>query len=473
MTVTWRAALARGPCCRRRPGRSRRSCRGRPRSPRPRRAAASESRGAVTSTPRTSRPPQHDLLDVEHLDAGARERREHRGGHAGPVLAGQRDQQGLRRFAGVRVSHRQWPRLSAGGVAVGGRRPCWSHGQHPSRDRLHRVQRDATWPPRTRSTSRPSAGGSTTTGPSTPASVGPDGDGEVGGLNAVGVSRAAAAPWCCSTPTTSTPPSRRSGRPAARSSRVPTSSRAGAGSTSPTRAATSSASGPSCERPGRRPHLGRAGGDQRPPCRRGRGAQGGSRRARSRTPLTRPAVVLERQVDDVERLQPARGQVDAARRARRRERRTGVAVPQVHQLVGDLGPPAGDVERGERVGRVRAARRAARGRPRRGRAAGGARRACAAQATAAPARCGTRPRPVPSTHHRLAGLERVGVERRRARPARPGRPRPGTPRRRRSRPAARSRPRAPTRVSVPSAPGQPGDVVGRVVAEDGVDDAGR
>ena len=40
--------------------------------------------------------PEHDLLDVEHLDAGAGQRREDRRGDPGPVLAGQRDQQGLR-----------------------------------------------------------------------------------------------------------------------------------------------------------------------------------------------------------------------------------------------------------------------------------------------------------------------------------------------------------------------------------------
>ncbi len=39
--------------------------------------------------------PEHDLLDVEHLDAGVGERLEDRRRHARPVLAAQRDEQGL------------------------------------------------------------------------------------------------------------------------------------------------------------------------------------------------------------------------------------------------------------------------------------------------------------------------------------------------------------------------------------------
>ena len=46
-------------------------------------------------------PAQQDLLDVDHEDAGLRERGEHRRRHARPVLAGQGDQQG-RGLAGPR-----------------------------------------------------------------------------------------------------------------------------------------------------------------------------------------------------------------------------------------------------------------------------------------------------------------------------------------------------------------------------------
>ena len=82
-------------------------------------------------------------------------------------------------------------------------------------------------------------------GPEYAGIVGPDGDGEVGGMNATGsgrgAGRAGALVLLYSDNLDGTLASVR--RRAARSSRSRTSSRAGAGSTSPTRAATSSASG--------------------------------------------------------------------------------------------------------------------------------------------------------------------------------------------------------------------------------------
>ena len=63
----------------------------------------------------------------------------------------------------------------------------------------------------------------------------------------------------------------------------------------------------------------------------------------------------------LEGLEAPRGEVDAARR-HAGGRGGARPVPQVHQLVGDLGAPAGDVERGERVRRLqqRGAQRAVR-----------------------------------------------------------------------------------------------------------------
>src|SRR6478609_1383031 len=43
--------------------------------------------------------PEHDLLDVDHLDARPGQGGEHRGGHTGAVLARQRDEEGLRLLA--------------------------------------------------------------------------------------------------------------------------------------------------------------------------------------------------------------------------------------------------------------------------------------------------------------------------------------------------------------------------------------
>ena len=91
------AALGARAGCRRCPGRPRRSCRAR-RRPAPRASrSAFQSRGAVTRTPEHQPAAQHDLLDVEHLDA-ERPRGSRRPSRSRrPVLAGQRDQQGLRR----------------------------------------------------------------------------------------------------------------------------------------------------------------------------------------------------------------------------------------------------------------------------------------------------------------------------------------------------------------------------------------
>ena len=95
------------------------------------------------------------------------------------------------------------------------------------------------------------------------------------------------------------------------------------------------------------------------------------------------AVVLQGEVDDRPSLQPSGGQVRAAGRHAERGLERG-AVPQVHQPVGHLGPPPGDVELGEHGGRRRRARRAAPGPPRPRRAAGAAPTGCACQRTTSP-----------------------------------------------------------------------------------------
>ena len=139
--------------------------------------------------------------------------------------------------------------------------------------------------------------------------------------------------------------------PAARSPRSPTSSRAGAGSSSPTRTATCSAStswpAESPGRPAARPPGTRTATRARRPAR-----PSGAIAAQPSVGVVRrqrAAVVLERQVGDLEGLQPAGGQVGAPIRYAGRGDEPG-PVPQVHQPVGDLGAPAGHLEPGQRLG---------------------------------------------------------------------------------------------------------------------------
>ena len=253
----------------------------------------------------------------------------------------------------------------------------------------------------------------------------PDGEGEVGGLGAGPTAGPGRRRWCSSTPTTSTPAvaaveaaggSRHRGGPTSipggrrflftdPSGNELRSARPSAPRLS--RAATPRAS---------RPRPGRAG-------RRGRGPQRGPPRSASPA-LTRAAVVLQGEVDDRRRLQ------GPARRARRsaaacpagRQPRAGA---QVHQLVGDLGPPAGHVEVGERRPRSRSSAPAQRavGLADVGQLARGA--ASYASTRPAPTRRGTSPRRA-GEHDRLARLQGGGVEARAGRRGPTGSPGAGS-----------------------------------------------
>ena len=222
----------------------------------------------------------------------------------------------------------------------------------------------------------------------------------------------------------------------------------------------------------RRPHLGRAGGDQRPPAGAGQRPQGARGAARSRTPTRAPPSSSS-----------ARSTISSACSAAARPGRRSAA-----------GTPSGRVDRRRGAAGSSAGRRprAATGR-RRG---GPARR----RSRAARARSVRSASPTSGSCRRSAGVRRPGdrgpdalrhqpdarhptrrttaspassaAALNAARPAEPDRvaldraaprPKPVAP--------ARAQPaRAPTtRVSVPSAPGQPGDGVGGVVAEHRVD----
>ena len=168
------------------------------------------------------------------------------------------------------------------------------------------------------------------------------------------------------------------------------------------------------------------------------------------------AVVLQREVDDAERLQ----------RRGRPGRRSAAGMPggapsrarcrRFDQLVGHLGPPAGDVERGQRgwPSSSSAARSVAVGLADVGQLAAGRRHAPSRlDRGAGPVR--HQPEPGAGDDHGLAGLEGGGVERRRA--AEPDRVALGgerQPRRARRPRAAAGRGRRPA-SSVPSAPGRP------------------
>ena len=154
-----------------------------------------------------------------------------------------------------------------------------------------------------------------------------------------------------------------------------------------------------------------------------RPARGGERVAPARDLVRRQgtAVVLQRQVDDRPSLEPAGGQVGAAGRHAERRLERG-PVPQVHQPVGHLGPPPGDVELGEQVGRVDEG--GAQGRsasPTSGSWRGADGSTC--QRTTSPTTVGTSANDASTT----ASPESTAavVEARGGRPARAGRPRPG------------------------------------------------
>ena len=77
--------------------------------------SAFQSRGTVTSSAEHQPAAQHDLLDVEDLDAERGQGGEDRRGDARPVLAGQRDEQGLRASSSM-----SRPRLTVPGERAGG-----------------------------------------------------------------------------------------------------------------------------------------------------------------------------------------------------------------------------------------------------------------------------------------------------------------------------------------------------------------
>ncbi len=73
--------------------------------------------------------PQHDLLDVDHLDAGPGQGVEDRRGDAGPVLAGERDQQRLRPRAPI-VGSSPVTVAPGDGAVLRWPGPWWGHGEH-------------------------------------------------------------------------------------------------------------------------------------------------------------------------------------------------------------------------------------------------------------------------------------------------------------------------------------------------------
>ena len=140
----------------------------------------------------------------------------------------------------------------------------------------------------------------------------------------------------------------------------------------------------------RRPDLRGRGGDERaaagPAQRRDRGSSGLGVVRRERT-----AVVLERELGDLEGLDAARGQVGAARRAPRAVRRTTGRCRRFISRSATSGRQRATSSRAIVVGRLQQGRPQRRGRPRPRRAAGAARPACGRHVTAAPTRSGTSP----------------------------------------------------------------------------------
>ncbi len=215
----------------------------------------------------------------------------------------------------------------------------------------------------------------------------------------------------------------------------------------------------------RRPRLGRGGGDQRAPPGPASGRSGVSP-SRDLRDAEGGAVVLQREVDDADRLQAAGREVRAAlRHARRRGCR--VPVPEVEQLVGDVGRQRATSSRASAFADSMRADRSSRS-PRRRRQLTAGRRV---------RRPGDRGRRSAVRHqaesrlghdHRLTGLDRVAVERSRTAETPRDRPRPGTPRRCPTHPPHAAGP-ARRRGSRCGRCGQTRHRVRRVVAQDGVD----
>ena len=233
-----------------------------------------------------------------------------------------------------------------------------------------------------------------------------------------------------------------------------------------------------CQLGGRRSAGGQTSGEQRRPGPGGRPGSSGtsaSRGAAASAALTHP------------RRPPGRGRRSRGPAARGRpgptqrggtpagacDRRCGA---QVHQPVGDLRPPPGDVEPRQRRAAVSSSAAA---QPTVGLAHVGQLatlgRGAPSRSTAAPTRYGhqARPRRRPPTTASPASSA-AAVEAPRAAEARPGRPRPGRPRRSRWRPRRAAGPARP-----PGSPpavdrrqaerAQPGHGVGGVVADHGVE----
>ena len=111
------------------------------------RAAASSRAASVTSRPRTSRRRSTICSMSMHLDAELREGVEHQRGHAGPVLAGQRDQQGPRLLVGRRPARHEVngpARVSPSGpeqAPTSARRAARSRSPRAARRCVHLVRR--------------------------------------------------------------------------------------------------------------------------------------------------------------------------------------------------------------------------------------------------------------------------------------------------------------------------------------------
>ena len=271
----------------------------------------------------------------------------------------------------------------------------------------------------------PSAGSSTTTAPTTPASATLAGDGEVGGLGVGRAARAGRLAGASSTPTTSRRAWRPSRRPGGTITEGPYEFPGGR------RFLFTDNSGnllavwtPRVTRSVRRPDLGRARRDQRVPGRGGRARAAPHAAARPRLAVTAPPSSSSASVDDPAacRARAAsstqRGGVPggASRSGLRRRSISSSATSGRHRAtsraasasaVSTRAPPQAavglaDVDELPRPGVVRVPERPPRPRV----------------AAPAPRRAGD---------HRLAGLERRGVQLARDRPARPGRPRRARP----------------------------------------------
>ena len=371
--------------CRRCRGRPRRSCRGRGAVASTASRSFFQSRGRGDEDAEDQPAPQHDLLDVEDLDAGLGQGVEDRRGDAGPVLAGERDQQGLRprprsSFIAVTVRSSRGTGYRSAGAGPWRRTMDDMTAHHHAIDYVELSVADLGR----------GAGSSTTQafgwqfndyGPDYAGIRAPGGDGEVGGLGVGRPRRPGRRRWCSSSPTTSTPRSAAvARRPGGTVTEGPLRrSRAAGGSTSPTRAATCSASTSLARRrvldpasAGRsvgRPDLRRAGGDQRAPGRRPErrsAVRAGLGLARA---LRAPPSSSRASVDDRQRLA---GRARRARRSAAARRAGRRARGRCRRFISRRRPRVASGPRRARRARPRspAAPRAARGPPRRRRAAG-------------------------------------------------------------------------------------------------------